>query len=441
MIRMLFAVACVIAYAAPTLAGEYQSQLRRECDALLETAIRRPYGMGFDPSGRGDTRKPTTRPVSFEPLQTPAAGIVLLWSGRLLDEPKYIIAAQEISKATISAQAVTGQVPAITIFAGRPAGRDDAQLYPSRTATIASLGLLLATMGEAENPDARIKGAVQRAIHWIVKQRTGLGAWPSAAQMNPDDKEQHRIIRLDESDFRNAVFAMLVISELLDDAEIRKAAIKSLDHLLSLRIRAMKLEAESLWCGVYDLQGQTAPLKIGLPESPDLSASRHAMQTLLAGYLITGDRRYGQAVDEAFKSLDELQLNENIWRRFPDAKEGESSAPIFGTPGVTESGPLGLPGVRASMRQMKLQGRDKFVQMLSVQFTPRQHLIAAMVGLTDEPLHVELPAASGEVDAYLKSHAEKFAIIQGSTPELLDAKVKRLWVLLIRAKLERLTEK
>ena len=93
------------------------------------------------------------------------------------------------------------------------------------------------------------------------------------------------------------------------------------------------------------------------------------------------------------------------------------------------------------MRQMKLQGRDKFVQMLSVQFTPRQHLIAAMVGLTDEPLHVELPAASGEVDAYLKSHAEKFAIIQGSTPELLDAKVKRLWVLLIRAKLERLTEK
>jgi hypothetical protein len=234
---------------------------------------------------------------------------------------------------------------------------------------------------------------------------------------------------------------MLVESDLLADKEISKSAVKSLDHLLSLRVGSAKVEQPTLWCGVYDLQGQPAPQKIGLPESPDLLASRYSMQTLLAGYLIVADRKYGQAVDEAFKSLDDLKMKENIWRRFPDAKENTEPPPMFGVPSSTEFGSLGLPSVLNSMRQMKLQGREKFAEMLSVQFTPRQHLIAAMVGLADEPLNVDLPVTSGEVEGYLASHAEKFAIIKGLPPELLDAKVQRLFALLVRAKIEKLSEK
>lgn len=441
MIRKLLILTCAVAYTASVFAGEYQVQLRKECDALLETAIRRPYGMGFDPSGRGDTRKPTTRPVSFEPVQSPAAGVILFYAGKFLDEPKYTSAANEIAKATMTAQAATGQVPSIVIFAAKPTGKDDSQIYPSRSATLAALGLLFATIDGAGNIDGRTKSSILRSMHWIEKQRTGLGAWPSAVQKNPEDKDYQRLARLDEVDFRNAVFAMLLESDLLQDKEFSKAAVKSLDHLLGLRIRAMKLEAQSLWSGVYDLQGQPAPHKIGLPESPDLLASRYSMQTLLAGYLLIGDRKYGQAVDEAFKSLDELKMKENVWRRFPDAKENNEPPPMFGVPSSTEFGSLGLPGVLSSMRQMKQQGRDKFSEMLSVQFTPRQHMIAALVGLSDEPLSVALPVTASEVDGYLKTHGEKFAIIDGMIPELLDAKVQRLWALLIRAKIERLAEK
>jgi len=436
---LLLITACLLTLAAS--AGEYQQQLRKECDALLQLCIRRPYGIGFDPAGRPDTRRPTTRPVSLEPLQTPAAGTVLLWVGKLLDEPRYTAAAIETAKATMTAQQTSGQFPSMTIFAAKPGGRDESQIYPRRSATLASLGLLFATIDGEEAPDTRTKSAIQRGIHFLEKQRNGIGVWPSAVQRNPEDKEYQRVARLDEVDFRNAVFALFLASDLIGDTDASQNAVKSLDLLLRLRVGSAKVEAPALWCGVYTLEGQPAPRKLGLPESPDLLASRYAMQTLLAGYLLTGDRRYGMAVDEAFKSLDELKMRENMWRRFPDARENNEPPPIFGLPSPTESGEMAFPELLNSARQMKQQGREKFVEMLSTQFSLRQHLLAAMVGLSDEPLTVELPVTASEVDDYLAKHVDRFATLGSVVPEQLDARVQRLWTLLIRAKIEKLQEK
>jgi hypothetical protein len=422
-------------------AGPFLEQLRKECDALLQTSIKRPYGIGFDPSGSPDTRRPTTRPVSLEPRQSPAAGVVLLWAGDLLDEPRYRNAAIEVAKATMTAQHTTGQFPSITIFAAKPTGRDESQIYPERSATICSLGLLMATVAGVDAPDSRTKGAISRGMHWLGKQRSGIGAWPSAVQKNPEDKEYQRVIRLDELDFRNGVFAHLLQSEILSDKDATREAAKSLDLLLRMRIGSVKAEAPALWCGVYTLEAQPAPGKLALPESPDLLATRYSLQTLLAGYLFTGDRRYGMAVDEAFKSLDELKMRENMWRRFPDAKENNEPPPMFGVASSTEFGALGLPTVLNSARQMKLLGREKFVELTSTQFTPRQHLIASMVGLWDEPLSADLPVAASEVPTYLEKNLDRFSPLSAPFPETLEERTQRLWLLLLRARIEHLTEK
>lgn len=421
-------------------AGEYQQQLRAECDALLQTCIRRPYGIGFDPSGTPDTRRPTTRPVSLEPLQSPAAGMILLWAGDFLNEPRYGNAAREVAKAAMTAQHASGQFPSMTIFAAKPTGRDESQIYPQRTATIASLGLLLASIDGDETPDSRTKSAIQRGLHWLTRQRNGIGAWPSAVQRNPEDKEYQRLVRLDETDFRNAVFIQLLAGEILANKDATNDAVKSIDLLLKMRIGSAKMEEPVLWCGVNSLEGQPAPSKLELPESPDLLATRYCMQMLLAGYLFTGDRRFGMAVDEAFKSITEMPMRENMWPRFPDARENNEPPPMFGVPSVTEFGALGLPSVQNTARQLKLLGREKFVAMLATQFSARQHLLAAAVGLTDDPLRTDLPVTAAEVESFLAEHGDRFAVLAAPVPDQLDARLQRLWTLLIRAKLERLAE-
>src|SRR5213082_2904708 len=70
-------IAFLITFGPSTSQGQtkhYESQLRVECDPLLQSAVKRDYGWGWDPELRGtNPKRPTSRPVSMEPVGTPAA--------------------------------------------------------------------------------------------------------------------------------------------------------------------------------------------------------------------------------------------------------------------------------------------------------------------------------------------------------------------------------
>jgi hypothetical protein len=89
--------------------------------------------------------------------------------------------------------------------------------------------------------------------------------------------------------------------------------------------------------------------------------------------------------------------------------------------------------------QLKAIGRERYATMIAGgQFTFRQHLAAAICGLLDEPLTLELPVSRAEIAAYLKQHQNDWAQLSGPVPDYLQPRLKRLWLLLIRSRLERL---
>lgn len=437
MLRTLAILIWMSCTLSATAADKYQTQLRRECDALAEIALRRGYGVGFDPSGRPDTRKPTTRPVSLEPLQTPAAGCALLWAGQFLNEPRYIELSNQIAKATALGQTPTGMFPAYVIFQSKPQSRDEPLPVPERAATLASLGLLLSAMNAT--PDPAVKSAAQRASHWLLKQRTNQGLWPSLVATEDSAKNPLRMIRTELPDQRNCILSLLLAGEVLNEADLTAAAVKALDYLLTLRVTAAKTDRPMFWVGAYEMSGNVNPGKAGLPDSIDLLATRYAMQSLLAGYVMVGDRKYGQACDDIAKLLPEMTMREEMWRRFPDARESSQPPSIFGVASATEFGALGLPPVLDSINQLKRIGRDQYKQMLSTQFAPHQHLAATLVGFRDQPLMIDLPVSRGEIEPYLKLNAGRFAVLDAPIPEPLSERTQRLWLLLIRAKLEQLS--
>src|SRR3954469_4551424 len=94
--------------------GHYATQLATECDALLDSAVRRPYGIGWSRAATGDDGKHNVaQPVAMGTGATPAAGLVLELAAQVLDEPKYHAAAIEVARGIASAQnaATTGKVP------------------------------------------------------------------------------------------------------------------------------------------------------------------------------------------------------------------------------------------------------------------------------------------------------------------------------------------
>src|SRR5947207_7711432 len=102
--RSLFIVCTFLTLFSPARADErtpqkYQSLLARECDALIATAVKRPYGWAWELTSDQDSKKtPRSVAISLEPAATPAAGLLLLYAGDLLHEPKYSDAAGNVAR-------------------------------------------------------------------------------------------------------------------------------------------------------------------------------------------------------------------------------------------------------------------------------------------------------------------------------------------------------
>jgi hypothetical protein len=504
-------VVCIVSLHGSTTAyaqrGRYQTQLAAECDELIDAAVRRPYGWAWDTvSPAAPTGRAAPRHVMMEPLGTPAAGIVLLWSGQLLDEARFRQAALQAARGVAASQATSGKVAQRALFGSSGASpRDQPAVVPERAATAAGFGLLIALIeSEEPKPDSVPRAAI-RAARWLAEQQAADGGWVTA---HPSDsaspRHSSRFIRLDTPDYRDCTFALLLSAEAFNDPPLSKSAGRAVSKLLSLRLGTRHVDpAEdlrvlptthetaastilderastrpatttpesftppareaaappifeaanaaglgNLWSTMYRANGSIDPTLTEYPAGADVPASRHAMQTLLGAYLTTGEKQAGLALDAAAKSLAELRDRDRTWRRVylldPTAQPPTTQAlgNVFQPPqpirGPWEVGTFGVEPTLQAVKQLKFLGRDKYTHMLGGQFTVKQHLQAAICGLCDDPLTLELPVSKEEIELYLKSHATEFATLNGPVPQDLAGRLRRLWLLLIRAKLEQM---
>ena len=436
-------------------APHYAAQLARECDELMSLAIKRPYGWGWAEDTERAKPKIGSPLVRLEPPGSAGAGFVLYWSGELLDNPKYKQAAFDAARAMQMARQPTGQIPEATLFhQSAPAGHDAAFLVAHRAATRAALGLALTLLDDTGGKDDQFRRMALPSLTWLLKQQAPIGSWPQGYP--PTTADAWRMTRLDTPDFRDSVFAMLLAADVLDNTQARLSIERAIHSLIRMRIGAGSKAGEPLWATIYGLDHFPTDRLRDFPPGIDILASRNAMQILLAAHVMLGDppirgddkATWSKPLAEAAEAASKLPRHDGKWIRIYDYEIANTIAPpstqpaIFSTkppliPPSQQTGTWGMDTLIEDAQNLADVGRDKFIAALSANFTMRQRLAAALCGLDDDPFSVDLPVRREDITAYLKNHAGKFAALDEPMPTTLTDRVRRIYLLLIRARLER----
>lgn len=444
-LTLLFVAPLVSDAEAPAEKPQHFARLlARECDALIDAAIKRPYGWGWGEAEAEEGAKPPARrdrvPVSIGPLTTPAAGLVLLQAGELLHEPKYAEAARKVGNGIAATQQPRGNFPAVGMF-GATSGQTAAPVspLPDRAPTRAALGLLLSLVDAHPQIQDAANRAAPRAAQWLLRQQAEAGSWPVMYPPDAPPREAIRLVRLDTPDTRDSVVAMLLAYEVLGDASMRRSAERSLDFLVKFRGNPSEPGA-GLWRSAYIPSGITVDKMPEFPPGFDALAARYTVQAFFTSWVVLGDDRRLAAAELATKSLDEfIKGNDGQWRRrfaLKTAATAPSTPPATADKDTSIEGDAGWSPTAQAVASGRSIGREKYREQLAASLPLNRRLALTLAGFSDSPMQLDLPGNPEEAAAYLKAHADRFRQLDGSTPPDLGGRVEQLWSLYLRAWVE-----
>lgn len=448
--------------------GPYATQLARECDALLSDAVRRPYGLGWDSVPlQSSVGRTAPRHVMLEPPGTPATALILLWSGQLLNDDRYRQAAVDCARGIAAAQSPQGKIPEHVIFGPTSSSaRDPQAMVPDRSGTCASIALFLAILDDPPEKPEVLQRSVQRATQWLTKQATDEGGWPQAIPVPPDARPNGRFLRMDIPDSRDATLALLLAADVMHDPDVVKAANRSVTRMITLRGSSITTQPSAtpddpnapvvrisarvnprtanLWSIAYRLNGTVDPDQPDFPAGADMVACRYSMQTLIGAYLFTGQQSIGKTLDSTAVSIRNLRRADGSWRRLYGPEEtaptdDDLRPTVFGPPTSQPflgSGAFGLPGTLSQIDQLKSIGQQRYLNLLAGPQGLRQRVMSMLCGLSDDPFATDQPVEPSEVKAYLDRHQADWRALGQPMPDDLSARARRLWLLLLRARLE-----
>jgi hypothetical protein len=369
-------------------------ELRHDCDTLLATAVRRTYGIAWEHVRREVIEKRVAqRSVSMQPRDTPAAGVLLLYAGKLLNEPRYLQAAVDAARGVAAAQQDNGQIPETPLFGKTAGGHDEPLMVPDRGPTRAGLALLIAVLTETDLPPSQkelIKGAAARCTQWLVKQQTKTGAFVAAYPPTTAPKDMQRILRLDDADFRDSTYSLLLGSDVLQSKTASDGVHKAVTLLISYRL-ATPEKSRGLWPTASTLTGES--IKHGeFVRGADALSTRYAMETLFAAVLMTDDADAAGVLDDTYASLLRIRRADTMWDRHVEAPDPQTGPGIFGEPTSQPSlqeqtiASFGLDELIIATDQLKLSGREQLRMRLEQTCAMRRRLIFAICGLSDAPI-------------------------------------------------------
>jgi hypothetical protein len=393
---------------APAISPAKIATIRSHADALIARAVRSQVGWGWADEEPGIDltrgRHPKGKIYAINASHTAGAGLLLDFAGKLCGDASYRAAAMEAGHAIASLQTRAGQIRGKGAMGVLTALREDANDLPDRSATRLGLALLLHLLDVApvpDAPDARVKTAALRAAHWLGKQQTHAGGWPSLYP--PDAKEQvQKILRLDTPDYRDTALAVLLASDVLGDRQLEAYFDRAIDLLLSLRISAGRPLRKVFWASVYRLDGDPNTKIIGLPAIPDLLASRRMLELLLGGQLLTLKAKYGAPLKEARDAIAALQRNEtgDFYRRYDQALRPHQSVatqPAGTFSPVLSPEELGEPRTKALLARLDRMQEISVKQLrdeLEANIPVRRRMVLMLAGFADDAI-VSDPHASG----------------------------------------------
>ena len=411
-------------------AAEVRQELVNECDALIGAAVKTPYGWGWSADSRPAAKQGRSRTVTIDLRTTAAAGVALHVAGARLEEPRYAQAAVQAARAVAAVQLNSGQIPAVGVIGANAGGRDAPAAVPSRAATCSAVALLTAVLRYADvnddgnvtrerpNPAARFRPVALKAASWIAAQQTRSGAWLVAYPPGAAPGEATRLVRLDDTDFRDATVALWLASATLDDTRLRRRAESAVGKLASLRIADDRSLGQNLWSTAYTGDGAEPPNFPELAPAIDVVASRNAMVALLAASLSGDAEATTPVLREAAAALEKLPKRNGAWQKRydldlrvdPPAAEAQDAAPppaegedeppasdVF-LPAPTAVGDdetvEGVEAVVRAVDRLAELGPEKFRDALA-QRLPLEHRLSLMLcGLDADPFSEGPPAGA-----------------------------------------------
>jgi hypothetical protein len=351
-----------------------------------------------------------------------------------------------------AAQQPSGKFPSRALFNATSASSKEAPApLPDRASTRAALALLLSLAEEPNNQPEVINRAASRGAVWLAKQRAESGAFPILHPPGAPVADATRIVRLDTPDTRDCVLTLLLAYEALGDPFQRRAAEHSLEFLSKARTGTGLEVGAGLWQTAHFPTGLPFHSATDFPPALDTLASRYAVQTLFSVWAVLGEAPRLAACELAAKSLGDLsKASDGKWRRRydldghpidPVTAATQPSPNIFGPPNAPVVLPPATdPGLAPTLAAIELArkvGRDKYRERLTANLSLKQHLAVTISGLSDTPMAADFPTAPDEVEPWLKRHAAQLRLIEGGAPADLPARVERLWIIFLRAQVER----
>jgi hypothetical protein len=433
--------------------NRYATLLARECDELIASAIKRPYGWGWtELDASTDAKKlPGGRiPVSLEPGATPAAGLLLFYASNILTETKYADAARNVARGVAAAQQPSGKFPSQALFGNTAASsKEPPTALPDRASTRAALALLLSLTDDPDKQEEVIGRAASRGAKWLLKQQAETGAWPINFPPGATPADSSRIVRLDTADTRDSILTMLLAYEVLGDPFQRRAAERSIEFLVKVRSGAGLEIGAGLWGPAYTLSALPVEKSLGFATAGyDTLASRYSMQAIFGVWVILGDGQRLSAADLAARSIEDLIKNDDgHWHRHFNYKgvstdthaTTRQAGRVFGPAEPEEAAPTSDPGLALALQTIPVArelGREKLRERLMADAPLKRHLAQVASGLSQEVMTPDFPTAPNQVATYLKQHDAQFRLIDGGTEAGLAGKVARIWAIYLRAKVE-----
>jgi hypothetical protein len=392
------------------LRAEDVAALRGVCDAMIASAVKKPYGMGWsiDPP---DTKALAVN-VPMGLLETPTAGLVLYRAGRLLNEPKYLDAGNQVARAIASCQRPTGKIFDQALY-GSFAGGKDAEGSRDANSTRAALGLILEILETSDKKDTRLQGVATAAAVWIKNQGDPRGGWPSDLAV-PGSRYPLRVYRMAQPDWRDNTLILALAGDVLERADAAGGANRSADLLAAMQLQDKAAPfARGAWTSMYAIDATPLIKVAGSTYSIDTVATLQAGQVLVWRELTHPDVLTGVALRRLAQTMKQLRRSDGRWYR------------LYGLP----SSPM-LPSTHPSSPEARLfetttqpddpegfapPGMQQLIDTIAWLQSPQATMPSAMIhqeiaslcsGLGDVAFIDPPPAGAKELEAYMARHPE-----------------------------------
>ena len=290
-----------------------------------------------------------------QPPGTPSVGMALLRAYRLTGEEFLIDAVRETATGLVACQLRSGgwdyrlrfnpEERKKIAYRVEPEGQGsvDTTTLDDDT-TQSSLRFLMEVDKELAFEDAAVHDAAHYALESLLKAQYPNGAWPQRFTGPPDpekfpvkkasypeewswtfpQQDYSRYYTFNDNTIGDTVETMLNAYEIYRDERYRDAALRAGDFILL----AQMPEPQPAWAQQYDADMHPAWARKFEPPAVTGGESQGVMQTLLALYRRTGERRFLEPIPRAIAYLEASKLPDGQLARFYELK---TNKPLYFT--------------------------------------------------------------------------------------------------------------